>query len=644
MWRLRLLLVGSTASAANTVVWIMPLIGNVVAHVPDVLNWIFSMGEGERSFPIMDIVTSDFAEIDEWADLVGRGLAQPCADQRMMPNIVSQDSCPALDQISDVVGRLSRSLWPDEAEEAALVDWMLQLEWLDLILHGGADAARLLSRLAALADHRSERNHAHCDSFSNGRDDQYINDVRRGLDGVESLPLENNERKWGDFWHRRAQGMPFCPLGVATLLLVAGDVTAFAAGAVGGEHMVRLRRAVMFAQGIARHQQKQSEQQQFVGLDLTRTRWPIWRLVASIGVEFKWGRVGGMPAPVVSMPVRSPADPHLLLDNGDMYLSVVVQCRNDNYGGNMLLRLNRMLSTARLMLFEARIPAEIIVVEWNPPAGSLPLVDVVESTFGADIARAVPIRIIQVPPEVHMKIPHHKAHPIFEHTAENVAFRRARGRFILKTNMDNILSPDTVRFIQRRQLMEDAVYRATYLEYDVDQPETDGFTPAELLSWLFTRPDLLRNANQQSAELREKFPEDADVCEAGHVEGITSGSRAAVVRPFYWAGSGDFVLASRAFIFHVRGYPEVSQNWQTDDLIHCRLRAAGARQIVLQPPCVTVHQNHQRINRVRASTRWVITDSNFEETCRSPFRPLPTQISGGDDWGFPKHDFVEWVL
>ena len=38
----------------------------------------------------------------------------------------------------------------------------------------------------------------------------------------------------------------------------------------------------------------------------------------------------------------------------------------------------------------------------------------------------------------------HQAHPIFEHTAENVAFRRARGKFILKTNIDNILSPDTV--------------------------------------------------------------------------------------------------------------------------------------------------------------------------------------------------------
>ena len=36
---------------------------------------------------------------------------------------------------------------------------------------------------------------------------------------------------------------------------------------------------------------------------------------------------------------------------------------------------------------------------------------------------------------------------------------------------------------------------------------------------------------------------------------------------------------------------QVAQNWQTDDLIHCRLRAFGARQVVLQPPCLTVHQS-----------------------------------------------------
>ena len=73
---------------------------------------------------------------------------------------------------------------------------------------------------------------------------------------------------------------------------------------------------------------------------------------------------------------------------------------------------------------------------------------------------------------------------------------------------------------------------------------------------------------------------------------------------WYWAGSGDFVLVSREGVEAAGGYPEIAQNWQTDDLIHCRLRALGYRQVLLLPPCVTVHQNHRRVNRIRAGTRY----------------------------------------
>ncbi|CAJ1427189.1 unnamed protein product [Effrenium voratum] len=277
----------------------------------------------------------------------------------------------------------------------------------------------------------------------------------------------------------------------------------------------------------------------------------------------------------------------------------------------MLLRLHRMLATTSRMLHSAQVPSEIIVVEWNPVFGAPLMHEEITREPGAE---SVPIRIIQVPTTVHMSMPHAKAHPIFEHTAENVAFRRAKGKFILKTNIDNILSPDTVLFISRQQLEPFVVYRATYMEYDVTRPETEGLAADALIEWLFSREDLITNMNLEMADLRAKYPEDAAVCMSGHRP-----EEKDMKRPFYWPGSGDFVLASKQLILAVRGYPEVAQNWQTDDLIHCRLRAFGARQVVLQPPCLTVHQNHQRINRVRSSTRWVITDKNFQEVCDNPF-------------------------
>lgn len=177
------------------------------------------------------------------------------------------------------------------------------------------------------------------------------------------------------------------------------------------------------------------------------------------------------------------------------------------------------------------------------------------------------------------------------------------------------------------------------MEYDVTCPEAEGKAADELIEWLFSREEIITGMNLEMADLRTKYPEDANVCGEGRQGEVPSSPR-----PFYWAGSGDFVLASRQLILSVRGYPEVAQNWQTDDLIHCRLRAAGARQVVLQPPCVTVHQNHRRINRVRASTRWVITDKNFQEVCDNPFRPLKTEIGLDGSWGFLNERFEENVV
>jgi len=420
---------------------------------------------------------------------------------------------------------------------------------------------------------------------------------------------------------------------VATLFLVAADITAFAAGAEGGEHMERVERALLFAQGLARQHvdEAPASEQDAHRRDLFRSRWPLWRLMSSIQKDLAKGHEFSQPG------IADRGMMHEETIDEELYLTVIVQCRNDDYGGHMLLRLQRMLMTTGRMLHSTGVPSEIIIVEWNPVFNVAAIHEEIQREPGME---TVPIRVIQVPTAVHMSMPHHKAHPIFEHTAENVAFRRAKGQFILKTNIDNILSPDTILFIARRQLDPRVVYRATYMEYDVTCPEAEGKNADELIEWLFSREELITGMNLEAADLRDKYPEDASVCSEGHHEKVRSGSP----RPFYWAGSGDFVLASRRLILEVHGYPEVAQNWQTDDLIHCRLRAAGARQVVLQPPCVTVHQNHRRINRVRASTRWVITDKNFKEVCDNPFRPLKTEIGLDGSWGFLNDHFEEHVV
>ena len=49
------------------------------------------------------------------------------------------------------------------------------------------------------------------------------------------------------------------------------------------------------------------------------------------------------------------------------YLSVVVVTRNDNYGGGLLERLQTFQRAIVERCTEARLPVEIVVVDWNPP-------------------------------------------------------------------------------------------------------------------------------------------------------------------------------------------------------------------------------------------------------------------------------------
>ena len=54
------------------------------------------------------------------------------------------------------------------------------------------------------------------------------------------------------------------------------------------------------------------------------------------------------------------------------------------------------------------------------------------------------------------------------------------------------------------------------------------------------------------------------------------------------------------------------------------LRSAVA--VVGAPRDIMCQRLRPGINRVRASTRWVITDHNFKDVCANPFRPMQTEI------------------
>ena len=141
-------------------------------------------------------------------------------------------------------------------------------------------------------------------------------------------------------------------------------------------------------------------------------------------------------------------------------LSVVATSRNDGHGGNLLARMQWFVDGLAVQSRIHRFSTELIIVEWNPSSDRDPLKDGLRWPNASEF---FDIRIITVPRELHAKLEHAEKLPLFQMIAKNVGIRRARGRFVVATNID-ILFPDSV-FHEFGRLQPGRLYRCD--RYDV---------------------------------------------------------------------------------------------------------------------------------------------------------------------------------
>jgi hypothetical protein len=142
-------------------------------------------------------------------------------------------------------------------------------------------------------------------------------------------------------------------------------------------------------------------------------------------------------------------------------LSVVAVSRNDGHGGDMLGRMQHFVNGVITQCRKHELKAELILVEWNPPSDRPALDEALE--WPQDLG-PVTVRIVTVPPDVHAQFPHSKNLPLFQMIGKNVGIRRARGRYVLATNVDILLDDETVIYL-RDQLTPGIVLRID--RYDV---------------------------------------------------------------------------------------------------------------------------------------------------------------------------------
>ncbi len=160
------------------------------------------------------------------------------------------------------------------------------------------------------------------------------------------------------------------------------------------------------------------------------------------------------------------------------YLSLVATARNDDHGGNLLRRMQAFVNGVLIQCERHRVPAELVLVEWNPPPDRPGLAEALDWSARGSFCE---VRIIQVPAEIHQRFRHSNALPLYQMIAKNAGIRRARGEFVLATNIDILFSDELFRLIAERRLRPDRMYRVDRWDAMSEVPLEKPI--AEQLAW-----------------------------------------------------------------------------------------------------------------------------------------------------------------
>jgi hypothetical protein len=173
------------------------------------------------------------------------------------------------------------------------------------------------------------------------------------------------------------------------------------------------------------------------------------------------------------------------MDGTTPLLSVVATSRNDDHGANLLGRMQAFVNAFIGQCKRHGLRAELILVEWNPPADRPPLAQALH--WPADPSPCA-VRIVQVPEALHRRFAHSEALPLFQMIGKNVGIRRARAPFVLATNIDVLLSDELIAWLKSGNLRPGKVYRIDRTDVDADVP-VEGPVEEQLK---YCRENLLR--------------------------------------------------------------------------------------------------------------------------------------------------------
>lgn len=153
-------------------------------------------------------------------------------------------------------------------------------------------------------------------------------------------------------------------------------------------------------------------------------------------------------------------------------IAAVMVGRNDDYMPDFALRLH-----ATLDWNIRHLVTEPIFVEWNPPPERELLAHRLVEQFPK-------LKVYVVPREIHDQVCHNPRLALMEYHAKNVGLRRATADWVIATNADVAIAPETIlacHQFQDDQLSEEIAFIAERVDIDWTEWRGRGIGPADCL-------------------------------------------------------------------------------------------------------------------------------------------------------------------
>ena len=259
------------------------------------------------------------------------------------------------------------------------------------------------------------------------------------------------------------------------------------------------------------------------------------------------------------------------------YVSFVTYGRNDAYTPSYVRRVNRAMACLARQLESAGIDGEIIIADWNPPAGRPHLIDILDVPSHL---RHVSIRGIVVEPEHHLAFAGAAERAIHAGEAANVGLRRARGRFVTPKASDTFFSPQAIATLARRDLDEGTMYR-------IDRHDIVAEDEA---IWQLDDDALLAELQQMPSTPQ------AWIRQSDHWG----------LRNLHTNACGDFTLMALRHWHRLRGHPhdDTVLTLDIDSLVMHAAAALGVRECRWPDDCRIYKPRHENLSNARISQVW----------------------------------------